>query len=218
MIAIIIQDSSFWLLGILFILCLIGLLAIFYNQLVQPYIQQRISEIEYPPEIGQKFEYIVNEADRVSYFSIGANTGDIPTKCAAISEDHLSFIFKKDPRNEEYTITMKRSGPVLFKHPRMTHFLKMASTEKMESHEIIGKVAEFRLSDKITKDRMIDFIEITLSTAFVINKSGRERMKFIFTFHKVHPGFNLKVKNRKGLFPLGRETHHKEETSTEEDN
>jgi len=205
-------------LGILFIICLIGLGAVFYSQLVQPFIDQRISEIEYPPEIGQKFEYIVNEADRVSYFSIGANTGDIPTKCAAISEDHLNFIFKKDPRNEEYSITIKRSGPVLYKHPRMSHFLKMAGTEKLESHELIGKVAEFRLSDKISKERMIDFIEITLSTAFVISKSGRERMKFIFTFNKVHPGFNLKTKNRKGLFPLGKDSHHKEDvTPTDED-
>ena len=66
--------------------------------------------------------------------------------------------------------------------------------------------------------RMIDFIEITLTTAFVINKSGRERMKFIFTFNKVHPGFNLKLKNRKGLFPLGKDGHHKEEAVAEEEN
>ncbi len=205
------------MLGVLFLLCLVGLLAAFYNQLIAPFIQQKISEIDYPPEIGQKFEYIVNEADRISHFSVGANTGDIPTKCAAISEDHLSFTFKKDPRGEEYTITIKREGPILYKHPRMTHFLKMASTEKLESHELIGKVAEFRLSDKISKERMIDFIEITLTTAFVISKSGRERMKFIFTFSKVHPGFNLKTKNRKGLFPLGKDGHHKEEAVAEED-
>lgn len=194
------------------------MLAAFYNQLIVPFIKQKISEIEYPPEIGQKFEYIVNESDRISHFSIGANTGDIPTKCAAISEDHLVFTFKKDPRGEEYTVTIKREGPVLYKHPRMTHFLKMASTEKLESHELIGKVAEFRLSDKISKERMIDFIEITLTTAFVISKSGRERMKFIFTFNKVHPGFNLKTKNRRGLFPLGKDGHHKEEAVSEEEN
>lgn len=192
-------------------------MAAFYNQLLAPFIEQKISEIEYPPNIGQTFEYIVNETDRVAYFSIGANTGDIPTKCSAISEHHLSFTFKKDPRAEEYSISIKREGPVLYKHPRMTHYLRMASTEKLESHELIGKVAEFRLSDKISKDRMIDFIEISLSTAFVISKSGIERMKFIFTFSKVHPGFNLKTKNRNGLFPFGREATHKEEASPEED-
>ncbi|MBK9500806.1 MAG: hypothetical protein IPO06_15805 [Leptospiraceae bacterium] len=159
----------------------------------------------------------MNETDRVSYFSIGANTGQIPTKCSAISEDHLSFTFKKDPRGEEYTITIKREGPVLYKHPRMSHFLKLASTERLESHELIGKVAEFRLSNKISKERMIDFIEITLTSAFVISRSGVERMKFIFTFSKVHPGFNLKTKNRKGLFPLGKDAHQKEEAVAEED-
>ncbi|MBP9887952.1 MAG: hypothetical protein KBF93_16765 [Leptospiraceae bacterium] len=130
----------------------------------------------------------------------------------------MSFTFKKDPREEEYTITIKREGPVLYKHPRMTHFLKMAATEKLESHELIGKLAEFRLSDKISKERMIDFLEITLSTAFVISKSGRERMKFIFTFSKVHPGFNLKTKNRNGLFPFGRDVSHKEEFTSEDEN
>ncbi len=192
-------------------------MAAFYNQLISPFIDQKISEIEYPPAIGQTFEYIVNESDRFATFSIGANTGDIPTKCSAISEHHLVFTFKKDPRAEEYTITIKREGAVLYKHPRMTHYLKMASSEKLESHEIIGKVAEFRLSDKISKDRMIDFIEITLKTAFVISKSGRERMKFIFTFSKAHPGFNLKTKNRNGLFPLGKDGHHREEVVAEEE-
>ncbi|MBP7280984.1 MAG: hypothetical protein KBA66_05375 [Leptospiraceae bacterium] len=186
--------------------------------MIAPFIQQKISEIEYPPTVGQVFEYIVNESDRIANFTVGANTGDIPTKCSAISEHHLTFTFKKDPRAEEYTITIKREGPVLYKHPRMTHFLKMASTEKLESHEMIGKLTEFRLSDKISKDRMIDFIEITVSTAFVFSKSGRERLKFIFTFSKVHPGFNLKVKNRNGLFPLGKDGHHREEVVVEEDN
>ncbi|MBK6606107.1 MAG: hypothetical protein IPG24_11660 [Leptospiraceae bacterium] len=99
----------------------------------------------------------------------------------------------------------------------MSHFLKLASTERLESHELIGKVAEFRLSNKISKERMIDFIEITLTSAFVISRSGVERMKFIFTFSKVHPGFNLKTKNRKGLFPLGKDAHQKEEAVAEED-
>ena len=90
----------------------------------------------------------------------------------------MSFTFKKDPRAEEYTITIKREGPVLYKHPRMTHFLKMAATEKLESHELIGKLAEFRLSDKISKERMIDFLEITLSTAFVISKSGQQSYEY----------------------------------------
>lgn len=196
---------------------MIGILAVFYNQFILPFIQQNLSEIEYPPNIGETFEYLVNEVDRISYFSIGANTGNIPTKCSAISEHHLSFTFKKDARSEDYTITIKREGPVLFKHPRMTHFLKMASTEKLESHEIIGKLAEFRLSDKISKERMIDFIEITLSTAFIINKSGQERMKFIFKISKVHPGFNLNTKNRHGLFPFGKDSQVKDEHLTEEE-
>jgi hypothetical protein len=183
----------------------LGLVLAFYNQLIKPYVDLKISEIDYPPNLGDTFDYVMSDTDRFYNYSIGANTGNIITKCSSISENHLVFQFKKDSRNEDYQITVKKEGAVLFKPPRMNHYSKMAGSEKIESHEIIGKTAEFRISDKITKDRMIDFIEITLTANFFFDRMGRERMKFTFKITKIHPGFNLKQKNSKGLFPFGRD-------------
>lgn len=202
---IILQDSSLYLLGFFLVLAFLGLIAVLYTQIVTPFIKLKISEVEYPPVKGDVYEFIYNEAERVSFFTIGASQGNIVTKCSAISEEHLIFQFKKDPRSEQYDITIKRNGQVLFKPPRMAIFAKMGGTEKLESHELIGKTAEFRISDKLHKERMIEFIEISLTANFFFTKSGSERMKFQFTITKIHPGFNLKVKNRKGLFPFGKD-------------
>lgn len=39
---------------------------------------------------------------------------------------------------------------------------------------------------------------------------GRERLKFIFVIHKIHPGINLRSKNGKGLFAFGKDLSQKE--------
>ena len=211
MLAIIIQNSALYLLGFISLICLAGILLVLYNQVFKPYIDLKVSEIEIPPNPEDQFEFIMSELERFASFSVGANTGDIITKCAAISEGHLNFQFKKDPKHEEYQLTIKRDGAVLFKPPRMNTFSKMSGTEKMESHEIIGKPAVFRISDKVTKDnRMIDYIEISLTAKFFFDKMGRERLKFIYEISKIHPGFNLRNKNGKGLFPFGKDSSAKE--------
>ncbi|MDX1959098.1 MAG: hypothetical protein SFU98_11035, partial [Leptospiraceae bacterium] len=112
------------------------------------------SEIDTPPEQGAEYFFITSETERTPTFVIGKNVGNIVTKCSNIEEDHLVFQFKKDPLNEEYTITIKRHGSVLFKPPRMAHYAVMAASEKLESHEVIGKKAEFRISNKMIKERM----------------------------------------------------------------
>ncbi len=155
----------------------------------------------------------MSDIDRNYTFTIGGNTGDIVTKCSAISEGHLAFQFKKDTRNDTYEITVKREGVVLFKPPRMNQYSKMSGSEKIESHELIGKSADFRISDKTSKERMIDYIEIGLTASFFFDKIGRERMRFTFSINKINPGFNLKVKNRNGLFPFGKDSSQPKETS-----
>lgn len=211
MLAIIIQNSALYLLGFIFLICLAGILLALYNQIFKPYIDLKVSEVETPPNHGDQFEFVMSELERFATFNVGANTGDIITKCAAISEGHLNFQFKKDPKHEEYQITIKRDGAALIKPPRMNIFSKMAGTEKIESHELIGKSAFFRISDKITKDgRMIEFIEISLTAKFFFDKMGRERLKFTYEISKIHPGINLKNKNGKGLFPFGKDSSQKE--------
>ncbi len=211
MFAIIIQNSALYLLGFIFLISIAGILLVLYNQIFKPYIDLKVSEIETPPNTGDEFVFVMSELERFATYTVGANTGDIITKCAAISEGHLNFQFKKDPKHENYQISIKREGAVLIKPPRMNIFSKMPATEKIESHELIGKSAFFRISDKVTKDgRMIDYIEISLTAKFFFDKIGSERLKFIFVINKIHPGFNLKNKNSKDLFSFGKDPSIKE--------
>jgi hypothetical protein len=174
-------------------------------------------ELSPPPHQGQVFEFLVSETERNSFFTIGKTTGNIVTRCSAIQEDHLIFQFKKDPTHEEYDIVIKKNGAVLFKPPRMPTYSAMESSEKLESHEVIGKTADFRISNVITKERMVNFIEISLSSKFVIIKSGKERLMFIFTITKIHPGINTNSPDKTGNFPWGKDDKHKEDSMNEEE-
>ncbi len=83
-------------------------------------------------------------------------------------ENHLVFQIKKSKDSEDYTITVLKNGPSFYKPPRMEHYEKMESKESFESYEIIGHPVEFRISDKIVKDRMVNFIEISLTASFYL--------------------------------------------------
>lgn len=173
-------------------------------------------EIPLPPEVGQEYYLITDETARTTTFTIGRNMGDIPTKCSAISEGHLTFTFKKHSMDEEYEIVIKRGGPTLFKPPRMQTYSVMESTEKLESYEIIGKIAEFRISNQLIKERMINYIEIGFTSKFIFDKKGKERLQFIFKIEKIHPGFNLHKRDGNGNFPFGREEAHEIKTEAHE--
>jgi hypothetical protein len=201
----IIQDSYYYLIWLFLILCVFGLLYIVYYQFIKTYFELKSSDDDSPPETGKKYLFVTNESDRLPTFAIGRNVGNIITKCTNILEDHLIFQFKKDPVAEDYDIIIKRSGPVLYKPPRMPHYALMSSTEKLESHEVIGKTAEFRISNKTVKERMTNYIEISLTSSFIINKMGKERLQFIFTINKIQPGFNFAAQNADGNVPFGKE-------------
>ena len=208
--AIIIQDFYLNALWLLVILSASGLLWVFYNQFFKPYLELKEKEMLPPPPPGSSFVYIVSESERTSSFVIGRAIGNIATRCAAISDEHLVFTFKKDDVHEEYDITIKRSAPVLIKPPRTPTYSVMDSTEKLESHEVIGKTADFRISNQINKERMINFIEISLSSKFIINKNGKERLQFIFTITKIQPGL-AGSPDKTGHYPWGKAQSSEEE-------
>lgn len=154
---------------------------------------------------GDSMEFVVPDSVRQARFTIGKKLSNFNTICSGIQEDHLIFDIKRNNENEEYTITITKNGPTLYKPPRMETYSKMESKEKIEGYEIIGHYADFRIGDKIVKDRMIHYIEIRLTTEFFFNKVGKERMKFIFTVLKIHPGLNREKRNRDGCFGWGQE-------------
>ena len=209
------SENAFLILWILLIISAAGLAAILFSQILLPYFSRRDAGIYDPPAEGQKYEMIVDEMERIYQFSIGKKSGQLPTRIAELSEDHLVLLFKKAKDSENYDITIKRSGPVLYRPPRMEHYTVMESADHLESHEIIGHKAEFRLAGKLNKDRMAHYIELSLSSMFIINRIGRERMKFIVTVEKLQPGINTDKPMKGRLFQFGK-SKNKSESEEEE--
>ncbi|MDF3821667.1 hypothetical protein P3G55_17315 [Leptospira sp. 96542] len=205
MFAIAILDSFVLVLYGILTLAFFGFGIIFYNQFIFPIISRKESDRFTPVQTGDHYDLVVDELSRYATFQIGCRTGHLPTRCNAISEDHLVFQIKKSKDSEDYTITVLRNAPSFYKPPRMEHYEKMENKESFESYEIIGHPAEFRISDKIVKDRMVNFIEISLSSSFYFTKLGKERMKFTFQVGKIQPGINRKQKLRGDVYAFGKE-------------
>ncbi len=210
--ALAIQDSFTYLLILSLILSSVGLLYVIYKQFLFPILSRKESDRFIPVQVGDKFDYVVDEISRNGQFLVGCRTGNLPTRCQAISEDHLIFQFKKARDTEDYTIHVLKNGSTFFRPPRMEIFEKMEQKESFESYEIIGHSTDFRISDKIVKDRMINFIELSLSSSFYFNKVGKERMRFTITVQKIQPGINRKLKSREDTYPFGKEEGEGEET------
>ncbi|WP_246047396.1 hypothetical protein [Leptospira ognonensis] len=187
------------------LLSVLGLLGIIYQQFIFPLVSRKDSNRLVPVQTGDHYDLVVDEVSRFAQFSIGCKTGLLATRCNAISEDHLIFQFKKGRDSEDYTITILKNAPTFYKPPRMEMYGKMESKETFDSYEIIGHPAEFRISDKIIKERMVNFIEIALSSSFYFNRLGKERMKFTFTIGKIQPGINRKVRFRDDTYGFGKE-------------
>ncbi|XDD51809.1 hypothetical protein AB3N59_08860 [Leptospira sp. WS92.C1] len=189
----------------------VGLVFLFFQEVIYPALKKQGAGVGTPPEEGDRFVLVVSESQRNVRFSIGQASGDIRTHCSAISDNHLVFNFKKSKESEDYEIQIQKNAPTLFKPPAMAKFSKMEALEKLESYEVIGKKADFRISDKVTKERMTQYFEITLSSEFFINHFGKERMRFIFTISRIHPGLNRRTPVKKGLYGFGKEERSEEE-------
>ncbi|GBF48588.1 hypothetical protein LPTSP4_00870 [Leptospira ryugenii] len=180
-------------------------MGVVYHQFIYPILSRKDSDRFIPVQVGDHYDITIDEVSRFGSFTVGCKTGHLATRCQAISEDHLIFQFKKSRDSEDYTITVLRNGPSFYKPPRMDTYGKMENKESFDSYEIIGHPAEFRISDKIIKDRMVNFIEIALSSSFYFNKLGKERMKFTFTIGKIQPGINRKVRFKDDTYAFGKE-------------
>ncbi|QOI34483.1 hypothetical protein [Leptospira interrogans] len=189
----------------------LGLCFLFFKEVIYPAIKKGSAGIGTPPEEGDRFLLVVPESQRNIRFSVGQTSGNIRTYCNTISDNHLIFNLKKAKDSEDYEIQILRNSAVLFKPPGMPTFSKMESSEKLDSYEVIGKSADFRISDKVVKERMTQYFEIGLSSEFFINNFGKERMRFIFTITKIHPGLNRKTPIKKGLYAFGKEEREEPE-------
>lgn len=213
------SSNALLLLWVVLILSIIGFILIFFTGLVLPYLRLQDSLFFDPPYIGKSWKIIVDESSRIATFKVGQKTGDLPTRCNAIAEDQLIFIFKKSKEDETYDIIIKRNGATLFRPPRMEKFIKMDSVVNMQSYELIGNNALFRIADKIVKDRMVNYIEISLNTEFFFNKAGTERMRFIVAVTNIQPGINTNKKLKGKVYPFGvdKKSKNTDEESNQDD-
>jgi len=214
LLAIALQDHFLLVSGLFGLVAFLGLGFLVYVQFLLPILARKESDRFIPVQVGDKFDFVVDEISRSSSFSVGCKSGNLPTRCQAIHEDHLIFQFKKARDTEDYTITVLRNGPTLYRPPRMEIFGKMESKETFDSYEIIGHTTDFRISDRIAKDRMINFIEVSLTSSFYFNKVGKERMRFSFSISKIQPGINRKLRSREDTYPFGKEEGAEEEEET----
>lgn len=191
-----IPQGWMFLFGLLLLLCFAVFGYIIYIEFIVPYITLISAQIEPPPKEGSEFEFVMGESERSTNYMIGRIGSNLNTKCTNISEGHLVFQFKKARDSEEYEITIKKGGAVLVKPPRMNVYSKMESSLKLESHEVIGKTVDFRISDSMVKERMTSYIELQMTSKFFVNSKGVERMKFIFKITKIHPGMKFKKNNQ----------------------
>jgi len=211
-----ILDSFLVTSGAILLLSTCGLGYAIYHQFVLPILARRGSNSDIPVAVGDKYDYVVDEATRNGIFTIGCKTGNISTRCHGITEDHLIFQLKKARDTEDYTVTILKNGPTLFRPPRMEIFGKMEPKETIESYEIIGHSTEFRISDRIAKDRMIHYVQVSLASSFYFNKVGKERMRFTFSVTKIQPGVIRKIKLKDDTYGFGKEEGTEEHSEEEE--
>lgn len=202
---ILLQDGMVVFLWVVCAFAILGFFGVILHQFILPYIHLKALELPDPISVGDSFDFVVEGSARSGRFTIGKKIANLRTLCKAIQDDHLVFDFKRNRDTEEFEITIYRNGSCLYKPPRMDLFEKMDAKEKLESYEIIGHTADFRISDKLTKDRMVNFIEVSLSSSYFFNRVGKEKMKFTFTVTKIQPGLNRKKRNRDGSYDWGQE-------------
>ena len=135
---------------------------------------------------------------------IGQVDGQIATRMVGIREDHLKLTFLKERDLEEYQITVDSGGPVFFRPPHARHLENLKGREVFESRELIGHPASFRVVALVRDGRPVQYIEFELSTRFVMNRMGEEKMKFVLELKRVFPGLDSKSRNKKGVFSFSR--------------
>ncbi len=184
-------------------LSLAGLLFIVYRLIVGPILQAQ-ADLLSPPLTEGSVHSIVLEIDRFKSVSVGQLDSDIKTRMNGIKEDHLVLHFRRDLDLETYTITISPGGPVLFQRPHLKKYETMSGSEKIESSELIGHPALFRLVASMRSGRPVHFLEFELSTKYFINTVGLEKMRFMLTFVKFHPSLDRDSRNKRGVFNFGR--------------
>lgn len=193
-------DITLVVLGVAGVMVLLGF---FYHFILYPALKVMADTSSPPPAPGERKELILKNGRHLRY-RLGLVDSDWKLRMKGIVEDHLVFDFRKDRTLEEYEIEIIPGGPVLYRPPHEQRLQRMKGRDRMESRELIGHPALFRLVAAMQGERPVHYIEFELSTRFFIDNAGDERMKFIVELKRIHPGIDLKSRNKRGVYSFGR--------------
>ena len=194
-------DLILWVLAVASALFL---LYAFFRFIMAPVLHTMQDRNAPPPKEGFIHDIIIDQKERRKSVSVGQLDGTIATRLVGIKEDHLQLYFEKERDLEEYQITVDSGGPVFFRPPHARHLEMLKGREHFESRELIGHPASFRIAAMVRDGRPIQYIEFELSTRFVMNRMGEEKMKFVLELKRVFPGLDSKSRNKKGVFSFSR--------------
>ncbi|MCB1138544.1 MAG: hypothetical protein KDK23_07285 [Leptospiraceae bacterium] len=195
------MDLILWALAVVSALFL---LYAFFRFIMAPVLHTMQDRNAPPPKEGYIHDIIIDQKERRKSVSVGQLDGTIATRLVGIKEDHLQLYFEKERDLEEYQITVDSGGPVFFRPPHARHLEMLRSREHFESRELIGHPASFRIAAMVRDGRPIQYIEFELSTRFVMNRMGEEKMKFMLELKRVFPGLDPKSRSKKGVFSFSR--------------
>jgi len=76
--------------------------------------------------------------------------------------------------------------------------------EQIASRELIGNPALLRVAANVKDNRPLQYIEFELSTKYIVNQFGEEKMKFFIVLTKIFPSLDIKSRTKKGVYTFGR--------------
>jgi hypothetical protein len=190
--------------GFLGFISISGIAYVFYRSILQPVFRIK-ADIESPPlKVGFTHVILIDDTNRTKRIGIGQMSSEIKTRLTGIKEDHLVLQIKKERTMEEYAIEVIPNGPVYCKSPHSQKMEQLKGNDIVESRELIGHPALFRLAALVKSGRVLQYLEFELSTNFIIDTFGRERMKFSLTLKQIFPSLNINSRNKKGIYSFGR--------------
>ena len=196
--------------GLNFVMLLLGIFSlvstiwILYRLLIRPALMIKADRESPPPEEGWTYESLMDDAKRQRTVSVGLLDSDIKLRLQGIREDQLQLKFRKERELEEYEITVEPGTNLFYRPPHGKKIEPLKHSESFESRELIGHPALFRVAAGVKNNRPLQYVEFELSTRYVINNLGEEKMKFLFTMTRVFPGVDVNSRSKKGLYMFSR--------------
>ncbi|MCR9144271.1 MAG: hypothetical protein NXI24_18640 [bacterium] len=175
-----------------------------YRLFIRPALMIKADRDSPPPEEGWAYEILMDDSQRFRSLSVGLLDSDIKLRLQGIREDQLVLKFQKERELEEYEITVQPGANLFYRPPHGKKIEPLKSSEQFESRELIGHPALFRVAASVKNNRPLQYVEFELSTKYVINNLGEEKMKFLLTMSRVFPGVDVNSRSKKGLYMFSR--------------